>query len=81
MADAAGLYHGLWRPETIGIEKAAQLIPVLERGLAKLEAESEEMRKHNPPNGWGSYEVLVDFVRDYLKACKESPEATVRVSR
>ncbi|MBK8772221.1 MAG: hypothetical protein IPM06_17610 [Rhizobiales bacterium] len=36
MASAAGIYKHLWRPEEIGITKAAQLIEPLREGLALL---------------------------------------------
>jgi hypothetical protein len=31
MADAAGIYKALWRPEEIGITKAAELVPAVQR--------------------------------------------------
>lgn len=81
MADEAGIYKALWRPEEIGITKASQLIPLLENGLARLKADPDHFRKFNAPNGWGKYEHLVKFVEDYLRACKEYPDAVVKVDR
>lgn len=81
MADAAGIYEALWRPEEIGVSKASQLVPLLEKGLAKLEAHPDEFLPMNPVNGWGSYERFVPWVRNYLQACREYPDATIRVSR
>jgi hypothetical protein len=81
MAAAAGIYDVLWRPDEIGITKAAQLIGPMKDGLAKLESDPERFKKLNPANGWGSYEVLVSFVRDYLRSCEENPDADVRTSR
>lgn len=81
MADVAGLYEALWRPEEIDISYAKQLIPILTAGLEQLRADPEKFRKYNPENGWGSYEGLVDCVVKYLDACQEWPEARVRVSR
>lgn len=81
MADAAGIYKVLWRPEGIGITKARQLIEPLSAGLAALEKFPVKFRAYNPPNGWGTYEGLVRFVREYLSACKEYPHADVRASR
>lgn len=81
MADAAGIYNCLWRPDENGFEKAAQLIEPLKRGLERLRANPELFTVHNPSNGWGSYEGLLDFVGDYLEACVRYPEAIVRVSR
>jgi len=81
MADAAGIYKHLWRPEEIEITKAAQLIEPLREGLALLLSDPERFKKFDPENKWGDYDGLVDFVREYLSACEENPNASVRVSR
>ena len=81
MAGAAGIYAHLWRPDEIGVTKAAQLVEPLRAGLAKLLAEPDHFRTFNPANGWGDYEELVAFVQEYLSACEENPDADVSVSR
>lgn len=81
MADEAGIYEALWRPDEIGISKAEQLIPLLRKGLELLESDPPRFEKFNSLNGWGMHEHFVPFVRDYLKACEENPDATVSVSR
>ena len=81
MASAAGIYEPLWRPEEVGIRKAAQLVEPLERGLALLKADPAEFEALNSPNGWGKYEHFVPFVEKYLAACRENPDADVSVWR
>jgi hypothetical protein len=81
MAGEAGIYEALWRPEEIGITKAAELIEPLRKGLNALQSEPDRFKKHNPENGWGNYDGLVSFVRDYLRACEETPDAEIYVSR
>lgn len=81
MADAAGIYKHLWRPEELNITKASELIEPLTKGLSKLFFQPEAYMKYNPPNGWGSYEGLVKFVREYLDECKDHPDAQVSVWR
>jgi len=81
MADHAGLYSYVWQPETSGIVYAYELIEHLTTGLAQLEADPEGFRQFNPSNGWGSYELLVTFIKSYLTACRENPDAEVSVSR
>lgn len=81
MADAAGIYYACWRPEEIGVTKASQLIPLLREGLAKLVADPEHYKQFNSSNGWGMYEHFVPWVREYLAACEEYPDANVSVSR
>jgi hypothetical protein len=81
MAEAAGIYQCLWRPEEVGITEAHQLIPLLEKGLADLKARPEYFEKFNAPNGWGKYENFVPWVEEYLNACREHPDAKVSVWR
>jgi hypothetical protein len=81
MAEEAGIYTHLWRPEEIGITKAKELIDPLKEGLHKLRSDPERYKKFNPENGWGNYEGLVSFVDDYLKACYEYPNSDIGVSR
>lgn len=81
MAEAAGIYQALWRPDEIGLSKARSLIDPLRDGLKYLKDNPAEFRKHNPANGWGTYEGLVDFVERYLTACEIFPDADIRVSR
>lgn len=81
MAEEAGIYKHLWRPEEIGVTKAQQLIAPLRAGLELLKADPARFEKHNASNGWGMYEHFVPFVENYLAACEENPDATVEVSR
>lgn len=81
MAQEAGIYEHLWRPEEIGIARAGQLILPLEEGLALLKRERAHFEQFNAPNGWGLYEHFVPFVERYLAACRENPDAEISVSR
>lgn len=81
MAEEAGIYQHLWRPDEIGIKKAKELIEPLRNGLHNLKIEPERYKNLNPENGWGSYDGLVEFIEDYLNACYEYPDADVNVSR
>jgi hypothetical protein len=81
MANDAGIYKYLWRPDELGIVVAKELIKPLEEGLALLKSEPARFKQFNPKNGWGTYEGLVEFVDSYLEACKKYPEAKVSVWR
>lgn len=81
MALEAGIYKHLWRPEEIGITKAAQLVEPLRAGLELLRNEPERFLPLEPANKWGTYDGLVNFVTDYLAACEADPDADVEVSR
>jgi hypothetical protein len=81
MASEAGIYQALWRPEELGYYSARELITPLTKGLALLVAEPERFIKFNSPNGWGMYEHFVPFVRRYVQACSDHPDAVICVSR
>lgn len=81
MAEAAGIYKHLWRPEEIGITKAEQLIEPLSAGLERMKAQPEFFRQYDAENKWGTYEQFVPWIEDYLQACKDNPDAAVSVSR
>ncbi len=81
MADEAGIYVYLWRPEELRIKKASEFIKPLTEGLAVLRANPNRFKQFNPKNGWGDYVGLVQFVADYLKACIDNPNAEIKVSR
>lgn len=81
MADEAGIYKELWRPDEIGITHARQLIAPLADGLGRLRSDPAKFKRFNPKNGWGDYNGLVRFVAGYLQACREHPNAEVSASR
>lgn len=81
MAEAAGIYEALWRPEEIKATTGAHLIHPLEKGLELLKCDPERFKKYDAPNGWGLYEHFVPFVEKYLEACRNYPEAEVSASR
>ena len=81
MAEAAGIYLHLWRPEEIGLTKASELIEPLRDGLKTLTDSPSRFDEYRPENGWGSYAGLVEFVARYIEACRKYPDADIRVSR
>ena len=81
MAEHAGIYMALWRPEEIGITKASQLVKPLQDGIELMKSDPDCFKKFNPSNGWGSYDIFIKWVERYLSACKQYPDADVSVSR
>ena len=81
MAEAAGLYECMWRPEEICITLASQMIHPLRCGIAVMEQHKEKLEKLNPENGFGNYEFLLSVAQRYLAACEEHPNATVEACR
>jgi type II secretory pathway component PulM len=81
MADAAGIYQHLWRPEELGITQAGDLIAPLRAGIAAMKADPAKFEALNPKNGRGSYEHFIPWLERHLAACEEHPEATIRARR
>ena len=81
MAQAAGIYQHLWRPEELAITYARDLIIPLQEGLSLLVRERARFEAYNSANGWGLYEHFIPFVADYLAACARHPDARIEISR
>lgn len=81
MAEAAGIYKALWRPEEIGATTAAEIIEALDVGVRLMREDPAKFRKYDIPNGWGLYEHFLPFVEEVLAACRKHPTATISVSR
>lgn len=81
MANEAGIYGVVWKPEENGINTAKDLILPLEKGIALMESDPKRFKAFNAKNGWGLYENFLPWLKEYLRACKEYPDAFVRASR
>lgn len=76
------LYYVCWRPEEIGIETVADILPCLIQGLHYMIDHREELEQYNPPNGWGTYEGFMKFLLNYKQACEDNnPDCTITASR
>lgn len=80
MADEAGIYSCLWRPEEIGFTKAEQLIHPLSEGLKRMKENPTHYKQFSAENGWGTYDQFIPWIERYLNACIEYPDALIRVS-
>lgn len=74
-------YQALWRPEELDTKTAMPLLPILRAGILKLEANPDHYKAFNPDNGWGNYDQLLTFAKNYEEACRKYPTARVEVSR
>lgn len=81
MANKAGIYYALWRPEEKGYKTAKDILPLLEKGLKKLKDRPEYFEQFNAENGWGLYKHFVPFVEEIYNACEEYPNAKISVYR
>jgi hypothetical protein len=81
MAQEAGLYKPLWRPDEINKNYANEIQEDVERGLNELLNNPEYFKRFNSSNGWGIYKHFVPFVENYLEAIKNYPEAEIYIIR
>ena len=73
----AGVYEALYKSQG---KQAKDIISVLESGVSAMAADPARFEAHNSPNGWGLYRNALPWLRKCLDACKENPEAIIRVS-
>lgn len=83
MADVAGFYGPLWRPEEQAppIRHARELAPALEEGLRRLRAEPLLFKAYDSLSGWGAYDDFLPWLERLLAACHEHPDAEIQVCR
>ena len=82
MAEAAGIYRHVWRPEELPeIKTAGDLIQPLRDGIRKMEDDPRKFIALNPENGWGNYADFLQWLRRYVEACIEFPKATISTDR
>lgn len=74
----AGVYDALYNAQG---EVAGGHIATLRKGLAHMEDNPSEYRPLNPPNGWGSYEIALAWLRSWIGICVMHPKARIGVSR
>lgn len=65
------LYSLLWRDEPP--TDIPKYIADLYSCLKILESDPDFFRQYNPENGWGTYEQLVKFTKDFIKALIDAP--------
>lgn len=82
MADQAGIYKALWRPDELFADpRARDIEPLLRAAIPDLIARQEHYEQWNPKNGWGSFETLIRFVRTVHSLCVAYPDAYVYACR
>ena len=81
MADKAGLYKVLWVPDENGYIYAKDIVEVLINGHLKLILVPEYFEWFTPSNNWGNVGVLINVVKDTLKACEKYPNSKNVVSK
>jgi len=81
MADEAGIYEVLWRPDESGYIQGKDIREKVIDGFCKLLNNPEHYKKFDSDNGWGTYDDFLGFCFEYIKALNEFPESYIFVSR
>lgn len=81
IAIEAGVYECIWRPDEIGIKYAKDNISNLRFALGIFYSNYNELKKLNPPNGWGDIDGLIEVTQGFLGACTEYPDAIIYCDR
>lgn len=68
---------GLPFDDNIGGKCVTEILPCLEAGLAELKRDPEKYRAMNSPDGWGTFEDLVEVTESAIAAAKQFPNATI----
>lgn len=80
-SDNISLYDVLWRPEAHGYTHAHDIVDYLHMGYKELVSNPIKYQRFNPQNGWGNYEQLVEFVKQYYIACMDNLDAELSLSK
>lgn len=80
MANAAGIGM-LWDDEWTESNKASELAKHLTNGIAEMEANPMKYRALSSPNGWGTYDHFLPWLKELLDRCNEYPQARISISR
>jgi hypothetical protein len=81
MADLVGVYSIIWKPNDYGINKASKLIPHLERAIEELEKNPDFFKALQPEEKWSTYENFLAWLKRYLSACRNYPDAEIHIDR
>ncbi len=81
MATAAGIYRCLWCAEESGYATAQDIIPTLTEGVKKMDNDPERFEKFDAPNGWGTYDDFLPWLKKVLKACIDNPTYKLKAHR
>lgn len=79
-------YLALWHPYSLEVFEdcleiiANDLIPYYEDTLLELLKNRKEYERYNSPNGWGTYEDLLNFLVQLISYCHKYPKSVIQTS-
>lgn len=59
---------------------AVEAVPLLDAGIASMQADPDGFRELNPANGWGRFEGALGYLEELRAGCVAHPKTVIRVS-
>ena len=56
-----------------------EALPIINNAIQDMLNNAEEYRKLNPPNGWGSYEVLLSTLQEMRTCCENNLDGVINI--
>ena len=75
MASEAWVYEVLWRPGEK--DKLKNIKGTVDRAINEMREDPERFKKHNPPNGFGTYESFLNALIAIHSLCTLYPNAYI----
>lgn len=57
-----------------------EALPIIHTAIQDMLNNTEEYKKLNPKNGWGSYEGLLETLQGMKSCCENNPDGIIHVS-
>ena len=70
------LYSLLWGGK---YKNCRDLIGKLHACILYMMMNKEELKKYNPENGWGTYEQLLEFTKEFQMACIDNQDCKIKI--
>lgn len=81
VSDTLNLYNVLWRPEESNLNTTDDIFDYVTTGVKYMIEHKDELLQYNPDNGWGDYDVLLNFTRRVGNACLLNPGCEIEANR
>ena len=72
------LYSLLWGGK---YKSCRDLIGKLHECILYMLMNKEELKKYNPENGWGTYEQLLEFTKEFQMACIDNQDCKIEIDK
>ena len=72
------LYSLLWGGK---YKSCRDLIGKLHECILYMLMNKEELKKYNPENGWGTYDQLLEFTKEFQMACIDNQDCKIEIDK